>query len=122
MRENRDQRNRNHAEEHHETLEEVGPAHGEEAACERIRDNDDCADRERYQIWDAENGREQLCAGNEAGRGVEQEEYQNEYRRNDRDPAGFVMEAVLEYSGSVIASPATLVYWRSGLATSSQLR
>ena len=111
------------AEEHQDTLEEVSPANSEKAACKRVRNNDYCTDQQRHHVRDAEYGREELRAGYEAGRRVEQEEHQNKERRNDRDPAGLVVEAVLEElrqrDGVVLRSWYT---GADGFATSSQLR
>ena len=95
-REDSDGRNREHAEEHQDALEEVGPANSEKAACKRVRNNDYCTDQQRHHVRNAEYGREQLRAGYKAGRSVKQEKHQNKHRCNNRNPAAFIVETVFE--------------------------
>ena len=53
-------------EEHHDALDEVCPADGEEAACERVEDDDESAEEERVGVGQCEDRLEELAARDEA--------------------------------------------------------
>ena len=84
------------AEKHQQALKKVGPAHGKEAACEGIGNDDNCAHQQRHHIRNAEHGGEQLGTGHKAGSGIKQEKYQNKYGCDDRNHAAFIMKTVFE--------------------------
>ena len=70
-------------EEHHDALNEVCPADGEEAARERVEDDDESAEEQRLRVGKREDRLEEFAARDKARRCVDDEEEQDEDGRND---------------------------------------
>ena len=68
----------NQRHEHQHALKKIGPAHRQESADKSVGDNGDRTDNHRQLVRHAENGCEQLAAGDQAGAGVKNEKDQDE--------------------------------------------
>ena len=83
-------------EEHHDALDEVRARDGEEAADERVEDDGASADEDGVLVGNAEDRLEEAAGRDEARRGVDDEEDQDEDGRHDAQQAALVVVAVLQ--------------------------
>ncbi len=91
-----DYRHRDQGNRHHEALDEVGEAHREEAAEERVGDRDGSDDQHADAVIGAEAGFHEHATGDHAGAHVEGEEGEDDHARSDAEEPRAVAEPVLQ--------------------------
>ena len=92
-------KHRGQGQKHERALHEIGGAHREIAAHERVEEHDDGADDHHHAVVPAEQRREQLAHGDEAGGGVDGEEQKDDDRGDGHEDVLRVVEAVGEEVG-----------------------
>ena len=94
-----DDRQDDEGEDHHETLDDIGPRDGEEAADERVEHGDAGHQEHAPQIGQVEARLEEGAAGDHAGGDVEGEVDEDDEARDDAQDAALVVEAVAVEAG-----------------------